>query len=569
MGGFKIKRLAFFGFFILWISYGASAQTISLFSYEHQLNVRGEVYFSFVVPDNSDPKALLNQLGRFISIDKKKGDRIFAYASRPGFQKFLSYHIHFQVCAAPSTLLPKALLEHRSKKGSLQWDYYPSYYEYLQMMDNFQTDFPKLCELVSIGQSVQGRQLLFIHFKPADSLKAKPEFMYTATIHGDETVPYVLMLHLVDYLLKNYGKIPRITRLLDSVDIWINPLANPDGTYACGDSSVYGATRFNANSVDLNRNYPDPEAGSHPDGKAWQPETQAFMNFATAHHFVLSCNMHTGSEVANYPWDTWPQLHADDDWWRMVCRQYADTVHAYAPVGYFTDLDDGITNGYVWYRITGGRQDYMNYFEHDREFTLEMSTVKMPDPGQLPGFWEDNYRSLIDYMEQALYGISGRVYDSLTGEPLEAKIYVANHDTDRSEVYSTLPSGFFYRPIAAGNYTLQISAKGYFTKVINGIDINNNQSRNISVSLVPSQLGVKNLSAHGMFIYPNPAHDFIRLGFPEGIIDKWEIFNATGKIMLTGTNPTSIIRFEHWPAGIYFVRIQAENKIVSKGFLVR
>jgi carboxypeptidase D len=33
----------------------------------------------------------------------------------------------------------------------------------------------------------------------------EPEFMYTSTMHGDETVGYVLMLRLIDYLLTNYG----------------------------------------------------------------------------------------------------------------------------------------------------------------------------------------------------------------------------------------------------------------------------------------------------------------------------------------------------------------------------
>ena len=561
-----IKKIIFYSLCSLWISGTVSAQTISGLSYERQLHLRGEVYFSFSVPAGTDSKTLLNQLGRFISIDHKKGTHIFAYANRHGFQKFLSYHVNYKVQPAPSMLLPRAVLDRGKQKNTSQWNYYPSYPEYLKLMDDFQTNYPQLCELVNIGQSVQGRQLLFIHLKPADSLKAKPLFMYTATMHGDETTPYVLMLHLIDYLLKNYGKIPEVTRLLDSVDIWINPLANPDGTYAGGDSSVYGATRFNANSIDLNRNYPDPADGDHPDGQAWQPETQAFINFASTHHFVLSCNMHTGSEVANYPWDTWPRLHADNDWWQQVCRQYADTVHAYAPAGYLTDLNDGITNGYVWYRITGGRQDYMNYFRHDREFTLEMSRVKMPDPGQLPGYWEDNYRSLIDYMEQTLYGIRGIVFDSLTRSPLEAKIIVAEHDTDHSEVYSSLPSGWFYRPIAAGNYTVKISAKGYFTKTIKGINISNDQSRTLSVALKPSELGVENHSSPGLVLYPNPAHDFLRFKSSGGTIDRWEIFDATGKLMREGKRSVSTIKINHWPPGIYFIRIKSGNKIYDKVF---
>ncbi len=86
------------------------------------------------------------------------------------------------------------------------------------------------------------------------------------------------------------------------------------------------------------------------------------MNFASFHDFVMSTNLHGGAEVCNYPWDTWVKRHPDDDWWQFVCREYADTVHVYAPSGYLDGFDNGITNGYDWYSISGGRQDYMNFF---------------------------------------------------------------------------------------------------------------------------------------------------------------------------------------------------------------
>ncbi len=65
------------------------------------------------------------------------------------------------------------------------------------------------------------------------------------------------MLHLADYLLKNYSLSGRVKNLVDNLDIWINPLANPDGTYNHGDT-INLPTRYNANGYDLNRNFPDP-----------------------------------------------------------------------------------------------------------------------------------------------------------------------------------------------------------------------------------------------------------------------------------------------------------------------
>ena len=70
-------------------------------------------------------------------------------------------------------------------------------------------------------------------------------------MHGNELTGYVLMLRLIDDLLNGYSN-GLYQDVINEIDIWINPLANPDGAYATGDQSVSGATRNNANWVDLN-----------------------------------------------------------------------------------------------------------------------------------------------------------------------------------------------------------------------------------------------------------------------------------------------------------------------------
>ena len=84
-----------------------------------------------------------------------------------------------------------------------------------------------------------------------------------------------------------------MNNLVNEIDIWINPLANPDGETRWGNQDVWNATRYNANWVDLNRNYPDPEDGPHPDGNAYQPETIMF--FRTCRHSKLY-------NVSKYAW---------------------------------------------------------------------------------------------------------------------------------------------------------------------------------------------------------------------------------------------------------------------------
>ncbi|MBM3436467.1 MAG: PKD domain-containing protein, partial [Bacteroidetes bacterium] len=497
---------------------------------------RIEVYFKFDFPGKKE----VNRLSQFISIDSFDKDFVYAYANRKEFKKFLETGYEYTVLKPPSMVSPAMMKDIADLKGVNDWDYYPTYDAYVSMMYQFQTDFPQLCQVSSIGETNEGRQLLMARISDnVGQQEGEPEFLYTGTMHGDEVTGYVLLLRLIDYILNNYGTDPEVTQIVNNLDIWINPAANPDGTYAGGNNSVYGATRFNANGVDLNRNYPDPEDGPHPDGNEWQVETLAFMAFAEQHHISLSCNTHGGAEVCNYPWDTWAPLHADDDWWQYVCREYADTVHEYAPNGYLTDFDNGITNGYAWYEVAGGRQDYMTYFHQGREFTLEMSYNKMPPASQLPNFWEYNYRSLLNYIEQAAFGISGTVTDAGNGNPVIAEIYIENHELDSSWVYSSGVNGKYSRLIFEGTYDVTFSAPGYFPQTIEDVVVVNRQLTQLDVQLSSGEL-IVDFTASATTIPTGATVNFTDMTYGNPVTWQWT-FEGAEPSASSVQNPANIL----------------------------
>lgn len=455
---------------------------VDLHSIDQLFEEKIEVYFVFQISNIDD----IISLTEFISIDNLDGNLVFAYANKKGFLKFASLGYEWKILPSPGETINPVMLNNISSKSIKAWDFYPTYEAYDSIMHQFGSDFPAICEMHSLGQLPSGRELLAVKISDNVSVReAEPQFFYTSTMHGDELVGYILMLRLIDYLLTNYGIDPDVTNMIDNMEIWINPNANPDGTYQTGNHTVYGATRMNSNGVDLNRNYPDPQDGPHPDGNPWQPETILFMNFADSMDFVMSANLHSGAELVNYPWDTWAKLHADNDWWFSVSREYADTVHLHSPSGYLNDMNNGISNGYAWYTINGGRQDYMNYFEHCREFTLELSNVKILPETQLEDHWDYNYRSLLNYMEEAMYGISGIITDSCTGQPIKAEVFVNNHDFDESNVFSSLPLGNYHRPVYTGLYSLTFSAPGYYSKTYNNIQAVGGLTTTLNVILQP------------------------------------------------------------------------------------
>lgn len=341
-------------------------------------------------------------------------------------------------------------------------DFYPTYEAYEEIMYAFEENHPDICKVINIGTLNSGRKILVARIGDNPGVQEdEPNFFYTSTMHGDEAAGFPVMLQLIDHLLCNYGEDDRITELVDEVNIFINPLANPNGTYRAGNHTVEGAIRFNASFVDLNRNFPDPEDGPHPDGRTYQEETNIFMNFADSVSIQMACNIHGGVEVVNYPWDTYFRTHADDSWWVEICRAYADTVQHFGPAGYFSQFNNGITNGYAWYEVQGGRQDYMTFFKRAREMTLEISEQKLLDSDQLPVIWNANRNALLNYIEESLHGLRGTITDCVSGVPVKAELYIPGHDMDNSSVFSDSITGHYYRYLDNGNYQLFVYAPGY------------------------------------------------------------------------------------------------------------
>lgn len=280
------------------------------------------------------------------------------------------------------------------------WNRYPTYETYLAMMQQWATDFPTLCHIDTIGSSLEGRLILSLYIeKQTDDDLYRPEFFYSSSMHGDELTGFIMMLHLIDTLLNGYGSNQQYTDLIDRTRISINPLSNPDGTYHGGNNTVANAWRYNSNGVDLNRNYPDP-FGTDPLDEQ-QHENTLMINYLSNHNFRLSANLHGGSEVLNYPWDSFTssqQQHPERPWWIEVCSRFIDTSRSFNAYHFRDVINSGYIEGGDWYVIPNGRQDYVNYYHNCLEMTMELSTVKTISSNQLPEYWHSLQNSLVNYI---------------------------------------------------------------------------------------------------------------------------------------------------------------------------
>ncbi len=357
----------------------------------------------------------------------------------------------------------------------LRWNKYPTYEVYTELLQHFQETFPNLCQIDTILDTTPHpylhHSIFAIHISNTlGQATTKPAFLYSSTMHGWEVVCYYMVLRLADYILNNATTDTAVQRLLDNVDLYICPLENPDGTYHLTNDLILKdgihSTYHNYNDVQLNRNY--PLLPGLEDTVNIQPETQAIIDWVTPRHFVMSVNFHCGAEILNYPWDAWTtaqRSHADADWFRYTCQNYASLCQAIDTAYLYGDYRGrSVIEGADWSPLNGGRQDYMTYYQRCREVTMEISHLPViTDTLLLPTYWDKNKDALLSYAMECSYGFWGTVTDALTGEPVEAMIKVVNHDRFHSEVFSHLPLGDYHRPIMAGTYTVEVSAPCYQT----------------------------------------------------------------------------------------------------------
>ncbi|MCF0206635.1 MAG: T9SS type A sorting domain-containing protein [Bacteroidales bacterium] len=543
----------------------------SAFAQQSALEVlerRGEVYFRF----EADAETVAN-VSRSISVDNYQNGFCYAYANYAEFQKFLGLGLPYEL-VGDYYHKRNELLMANSVDEMYDWNRYPTYAVYAEMMRKFAEDYPEICRLDTIGTSFSGYHLLVLKISDnVDADEMEPEVFLGGQIHGDELIGGVLCLKLIDELLSGYGSDEQITSMVDNLEIFVNPLSNPEGTYFYGGNDVSQSIRYTrignsmSDFIDINRNFPDALDGEHPDGSAYSIETQAFMDFADSHHFVLSANIHSGAEVVNYPYDTESSLPADDQWWRDVSAEYANIVRDASNDRYFdgAGFDCGYTNGYAWYSISGSRQDYMNYFQNCREVTLELSNTKKIPSAELQNYIMWNVPALMQYFSNANNGLRGVVTDSLTGIPLEAKVFIQGHDYFNSHVFSNAETGEYYRFLSSGIYDVSFYAEGYLLKT-ETVNITDGESLSLDVELVPATYTLlPEVSAIEMAeVYPNPVSDFLYTNFAMPL-EVVEIFDITGKKVAKSENVFGGIDVSGLASGQYFAKLtrEGESKVLK------
>lgn len=132
--------------------------------------------------------------------------------------------------AAPSAAAPASGSDPQFKVR-LDFNRWHDHAELKADFQRLEKAWPKLLKYSSLGTSHGKREIMMVTVNNPDTgpETAKPAMYIEANVHGNEIQGAEVALYTVWYLMEHYGRIERITRLVNERVFYVVPTVNPDG----------------------------------------------------------------------------------------------------------------------------------------------------------------------------------------------------------------------------------------------------------------------------------------------------------------------------------------------------
>ena len=321
----------------------------------------------------------------------------------------------------------------------------------------------------------------------------EPEAFMCALTHAREWITNEVMMYFINYLLRNYAWNSTISSLVNTTELWIIPIVNPDGFQESIDNDdfnnsygVYG-WRKNKNEtngvagfqnygsaqgdgVDLNRNFNYQWSGSgsstNPEAVTYrgamplsEPETQIIHELAKSRDFSIALSYHSYSGLNLYPWGHTSTPPKDAQLLQEIADRMTE-INGYVPI-----------QSYNLYQTNGDFNDYFYGTWGIPAFTPEVNDrdVKfIPEIDKISVDCKSNLEVsfLIASLAHDPYaafqaGIDGKVRDPTGTNISDANINIIGRG--RNINLSSDANGSFRANLQPGTYTINITTPGGLT----------------------------------------------------------------------------------------------------------
>ncbi|RMZ93180.1 carboxypeptidase A2 [Brachionus plicatilis] len=154
------------------------------------------------------------------------------------------------------------ILNSKTNMVSNDFDYgkYHTLDEISKWMNDTQAAYPKFVSVFNVSRSYEGRTINVLKISVPSSSK-KPAIWFDGGIHAREWISPATVIYMAHMFLSNYSIDPDVTKILDSFDLYVLPVFNPDGyEYTWNKDRLWRKTRSKTKipgcyGADPNRNW--------------------------------------------------------------------------------------------------------------------------------------------------------------------------------------------------------------------------------------------------------------------------------------------------------------------------
>lgn len=253
---------------------------------------------------------------------------------------------------------------------------YSTWAKIVKQIKDYEKAYPKLIYQTSIGKTVQGKDIIAVRLSSDAAVDTgNPEVCFQSGTHGNETGGMMATMRLLRDLVEEYGKDPRITKMMDTRQVWVIPVLNLDAKVYRDEPQKERnpkiSTRKNLRAtpngyigVDLNRNFgirwacsPSDESSKDYRGTdpLSEPESQALDRFFTDHPLRVYVDFHANMGMFFLTYDLPP---GDAERYERLVQEMLKrqkTPYRRTQINPITDiprgrsLDKGLTNLWAYY----------------------------------------------------------------------------------------------------------------------------------------------------------------------------------------------------------------------------
>lgn len=307
----------------------------------------------------------MNKIAKQFEVVKKLDIGFEVYVLEEDVKAFLKL-------APKAVLLEKNIHADLSNKSILNYKNYSDVEKELKFMSEH---FKTFTTLETYGVSKGGRNLYAL--KISTGGENKPKLMVTAATHGDELITTEVLLALTKELLEGHGKNERITKIIESREIYIIPVVSPDS---------FEARERYVQRKDPNRSYPWPENENNPTVDV----IAMMMNFANTKKFTGSLDLHAYGKLVMYPWGFTKKSPDAAD-----VVTFKDLVQTMAKDNQYTAGQISTTI----YVAEGSSADYFYWKTGTKAIAAELGREKIPHYSKIPSVVNESREMIWSFLE--------------------------------------------------------------------------------------------------------------------------------------------------------------------------